>query len=172
MTGRLRAGFASVAQQCSLGLIGLPDALRNTAIASMDRRIGDPDFPISTLFFTTLSLLHVSSGSTWEEIHQQRQPIDAALSQTVFSSMPKKVPLARAETVQTLLFFGSNIDTPEVKSKMAALLPAHQLTREALLSSSSINAFAQPVTAGPRRIARELLRLNGWGRRFPQPIKR
>jgi hypothetical protein len=74
-----------------------------------------------------MSLLHVSSGSTAENIRQQLQSFDAVLWQTVFSSIPKKEPLARAETVQTLLGFGRNIDTPEVKSHMASLLSASLL---------------------------------------------
>jgi hypothetical protein len=124
MTGRLREGYAFIASECSMGLMGLPGGMRNVAIASMNHRIEEPDFPISPLFFRTMSLLHESSGSTAENVRQQLQSFDAVLWQTVFSSIPKKEPLARAETVQTLLGFGRNIDTPEVKSQMTSLLSA------------------------------------------------
>jgi len=124
MTGKLREGYAFIASECSMGLIGLPSAMGDVAIASMNHRIDEPDFPISPLFFSTMSLLHVSCGLTAESIRQQRQSFEAILWQTVFSSISKKEPLARAETVQTLLGFGRNINTPEVKSQMASLLSA------------------------------------------------
>jgi hypothetical protein len=124
MTSRLREGYAFIATECSMGLMGLPVAMRDVAIASMNHRIEEPDFPISPVFFRTMSLLHVSSGSTAESIRQQRQSFDAVLWQNVFSSIPRKEPLARAETVQTLLAFGRNFNTPEIESQMASLLSA------------------------------------------------
>jgi hypothetical protein len=124
MTGKLREGYAFIASECSLGLMGLPPAMRDVAIASMNRRIDEPDFPISPLFFRTMSLLHVSAGSNTESIRRQRESFDGILWQPVFSSIPKKEPLARAETVQTLLGFPGNVDTPEVKSQMTSLLSA------------------------------------------------
>jgi hypothetical protein len=124
MTDRLRKGFTTVATQSSMGLLGLPGSMTDVAIASMNHRIEEPDFPISPLFFTTMSLLHVTSGSTAESIREQRKTFDAVLWQTVFSSIARKEPLARAETVQTLLAFGRNINTPEIKSRMASLLSA------------------------------------------------
>jgi hypothetical protein len=124
MTGKLREGYAFIASECSLGLMGLPPTTRDVAIASMNRRIDEPDFPISPLFFRTMSLLHVSAGSNTESIRRQRESFDGILWQPVFSSIPKKEPLARAETVQTLLGFPGNVDTPKVKSQTASLLSA------------------------------------------------
>jgi len=124
MTDRLRKGYTFFATQSSMGLLGLPGSMRDVAIASMNHRIEEPDFPISPFFFTTMSLLHVTSGSTAESIRQQRQSFDAVLWQTVFSSIARKQPIARAETVQTLLAFGRNINPPELKSRMASLLSA------------------------------------------------
>jgi len=122
MTSRLRAGYAFPGSECSMGLIGLPDSMRNVAIASMNRRIDEPDFPISPLFFTTMSLLHVDPGSNAESIRQQRKRFDPILWRTVFSSIPKKEPVPRAETVQTLLGVGAELNTPELKTQMASLL--------------------------------------------------
>jgi len=124
MTGRLRHADTFIAQQCSLGLMALPGSMRDVAIASLNHRIHEPDFPISPLFFDTLSLLQVTPGSTAESIRQQRQSLDAALWRTVFSSIPNKEHSARAETVQTLLAFESNITTPEIKSQVASWLTA------------------------------------------------
>jgi hypothetical protein len=127
MTGELRKGFDYAAQECSMGLLGLPDSLREVAIASMNRRIDEPDFPISALFFSTMSFLHVTTGSTTESIRRQRQSFYPVLWQTVFSSIAKKTSIARAETVQTLLEYGRNSNTPELKSRMASLLSSSLL---------------------------------------------
>ena len=124
MTSRLREGYAFIATECSYGLLGVPDSMRDLAIASMNKRIEEPDFPISQLLFTTMSLLHVTSGSTAESINAQRQAFDPLLWQTVFSSVPRKKGTARAETLQTLLTFGRYIDTPSLKSQMTQLLSA------------------------------------------------
>jgi hypothetical protein len=124
MTGFLRKGDAYPAHECSMGLLGLPDSLREIAIASLNHRIGEPDFPISPLFFRTMAQLHVSPGSTAESIRQQRQAFEDILWPTVFSSIPKKEPSARAETEQTLVGFGRNISTLEIKSQIASLLSA------------------------------------------------
>jgi hypothetical protein len=77
LTNQLREGYAFPARECSMGLMGLPDSMRDVAIAAMDRRIDEPDFPISPLFFTTMEFLHVSSGSTAENIRQQRQSLES-----------------------------------------------------------------------------------------------
>lgn len=132
MTGELREGYAFIATECSIGLLGLPSSARDLAIASLNHRIDDPDFPISPLFFRTMSLLHVTSGATAESIRLQRQSFDVVLWRIVFSSISKKEPLARAETVQTLLGYGRNISTPEIKSEMASLLSASFLNLDDL----------------------------------------
>ncbi len=124
MTRRLRAGYAFTASECSMGIMGLPESMRNVAVASMNRRIDQPDFPISPLFFTTMSLLQVDPGSSAERIRQQRQMSDPMLWRTVFSSILKKEPVPRAETVQTLLRVGGELNTPELKTQMASLLSA------------------------------------------------
>jgi len=127
MTGELRERYTFIATECSMGLLGLPSSMRDLAIASLNRRLEEPDFPISPLFFRTVSLLHVSSGATAESVRQQRQAFDAVLWQILFSSISKKEPMARAETAQTLLGYGRNISTPEIKSEMASLLSASLL---------------------------------------------
>jgi hypothetical protein len=128
MTNRLRDGYAFPASECSMGLLGQSDSTRDVAIASMNRHIEEPDFPISPLFFTTMSFLHVISGSNAASIRQQRKSFDPVLWQTVFSSISKKEPVPRAKTVQTLLRFGSiNMNTPEIKAQMGSLLSASLL---------------------------------------------
>jgi hypothetical protein len=122
MTYRLRDEKYNFADQCSMGLMGLPPTMRETAIASMNNRIEEPDFPITQWFFSTLSFLHVTPGSDKESIRKQREAINPIIWSAIFSAVAKKEPVARAETVQTLLGYGRNISTPEVNRQMASLL--------------------------------------------------
>ncbi len=122
MTLRLRSEKYNFAYQCSIGLEGLPPAMRETAIAAMNKRVNEPNYPINQWFFSTLSFLHVTPGSDKESIRKQREAIDPIIWSAAFSAVSKKEPAARAETVQTLLAYGRNISTPEVKRRMASLL--------------------------------------------------
>ena len=96
--------------------------MRETAIASMNKRIEERDFPINQWFFSTLSFLHVTPGSDKESIRKQREPSIPLFWSAIFSVVPNKEPEARAQTVQTLLAYGRNISTPEVNQQMASLL--------------------------------------------------
>jgi hypothetical protein len=122
MTYRLRSEKYNYADQCSIGLMGLSPAMRETAIASMNKRIEEPDFPITQWFFSTLSFLHVTPGSEKESLRRQREDINPVIWSAIYSAVTKKEPAARAQTVQTLLGYGRNISTPEVKLQMASLL--------------------------------------------------
>ncbi len=122
MTLRLRSEKYNFADQCAIGLTGLPTTMRETAIASMNKRIEERDFPINQWFFSTLSFLHVTPGSEKESIRKQRETINPVIWSAIFSVVPNKEPEARAQTVQTLLAYGRNISTPEVNQKMASLL--------------------------------------------------
>jgi hypothetical protein len=122
MTSRLRSEKYNFAAQCSIGLMGLPPAMRQTAIASMNKRVEEPDFPITQWFFSTLSFLHVTPGSEKESIRKQRETINPVIWSEIFSAVTRKEPAARAQTVQTLLAYGRSISTPEVKKQMASLL--------------------------------------------------
>ena len=76
MTLRLRSEKYNFADHCSIGLMGLPPMMRETAIASMNKRIEEPDFPITLWFFSTFAFLHVTPGSDKESIRKQREAID------------------------------------------------------------------------------------------------
>lgn len=121
MTYRLRDERHNFADQCAMGLMGLPPTMRETAIASMNKRIEEPDFPINKWFFSTLSFLHVTSGSEKESIREQRAAANPVIWSAIFSAVMKKERTARAQTVQTLLAYGPSISTPEVKRQMASL---------------------------------------------------
>jgi hypothetical protein len=122
MTYRLRDEKYGFAYECSMGLMSLPPTMRETAIASMNKRIEEPDYPITRWFFSTLSFLHVTPGSEKESIRKQREAANPIIWSAIFSAVSKKEPVARAPTVQTLLVYERNISTPEVKQEMASLL--------------------------------------------------
>lgn len=125
MTAELSEGYAFPGKQCSLGLIGLPDSMHDLAIASMDKRIDEPGYPITPLFVSTMAWLHVRPGSsTFKSIDGQRYRFESGFWQTVFSSVAKKKGTARTRTLQTLLGFGQGPKPPDVESQMRALLAA------------------------------------------------
>jgi hypothetical protein len=109
--------------QCApcMGIMGLPGAMRDIAVESMNRRIEEPDFPISPVFLRTMFFLHVPPGSNIRMFLRPIEHYDTVLWLKVFSVLPKKEPAARAQTVQTLLEAGQYIDTPEVKRRMKSL---------------------------------------------------
>lgn len=107
-----------------IALDGLSDTMRPVAIQSMEKRIAEPDFPVSPQFFTTFSFLQVKPGSDTDSLEAQMTASKAALWNKVFASVPAKDPHARAQTVQTLLFFGRNIKAPEMQAQVSALLSA------------------------------------------------
>ena len=120
MTASLRVdNYAS--RELRLGLFGLPESLRQVAIASMAKRIEEPNFPVSPRFFSTMSFLHVAPGSDKDSIQQQRAEYDPALWMTILSSLPGKEPETRTQTVQTLRRVGNNLHDSEIVEKMKAL---------------------------------------------------
>jgi hypothetical protein len=109
--------------QAELGLIALPVSLRDDAIASMNGRIKQPDFPISYYFMTTMEYLHVSPDLDGKTAREKIRPYAPTLWNAVYAAFPLKEPQARAATVQTLLQFGNNIQDPDVNAKIPALVP-------------------------------------------------
>jgi hypothetical protein len=124
MTARLPHSTKPGCYECQMGLIGLPDSLHETAIAAMNRRMDEPNFGISVQFFETMSFLHIDSGANEESIRRQRYAFDADFWQTVFAGVARKQPEARAMTLQTLLRYGRQADSPAVKAQMASLVRA------------------------------------------------
>lgn len=113
-----------VESDASIALDGLSDAMRPVAIQSMEKRIAEADFPVSLRFFATYSFLQVKPGSNTDSLEAQMIANKAVLWSKVFASVPAKDPHARAQTVQTLFFFGRDIKAPEILAQMSSLLSA------------------------------------------------
>lgn len=124
MTSSFRGTCCGLATQYTLGLIGLPPALHELAVASMEKRITEADFPITADFICALSFLHVKDGSDAASIREQIQQSNVTLWRTIFSALPGKDAAARAVTIQTLLTHGHDVNTPDIQSQMASLLDA------------------------------------------------
>ena len=128
MTRRMRQGDAyTITSECSMGLAGLPVSMRDFAIASMEKRINERNYPISSTFVRTMALLHVSPGSNADSVREQRRAFDATLRQMIFSAVAKKEGVARAQTVQTLLNYWRNTNTDNMNAQIAPSLSASLL---------------------------------------------
>jgi hypothetical protein len=124
LTEQLSNRYGNNDRQAELGLVALPVSLRDQAIASMTRRINQPDFPISYDLITAMEYLHVSPALDGKTAREKIRSYDPTLWSMVYAGVPHKNEQARAATVQTLLFFGTNIQDPDVARKMSVLLPA------------------------------------------------
>ncbi len=124
LTEQLSNQYGNNDRQAELGLVALPVSLRDQAIASVNRRIDQPDFPISYNLITAMEYLHVSPALDGKTAREKIRSYDPTLWSMVYAAVPHKNDQARAATVQTLLFFGTNIQDPDVGRKMSALLPA------------------------------------------------
>jgi hypothetical protein len=103
-----------------MGIIALPDAMREIAVTSMNRLIEAPDFPISPVFFNTMIFLRGGSACHKGEL-RLACPYDAVLWLMIDSALPKKKAEARAETIKTLDQVGSYVSDKRVKERMRLL---------------------------------------------------
>jgi hypothetical protein len=123
MVSRLREehGPSSTIYDCveCMGIIGLPEPMRKIAIASMDHRIEEPDFPVSPVFIDTMTFLR--GGETCRGELRLECPYDAVLWLKVDAALPKKRDEARKETLRTLNQAGSYLEDSRVKTRMRSL---------------------------------------------------
>ena len=117
--------------QCRVGLLGLPESMHDLAVASMKKRLDEPDYPITAMFFDTMVVLglntvsdlegflkqelQTSPGPEVERFRNQERTVRANLLQAVLDAARNKEPAARAETVQMLLLTQQNVEAPAAK---------------------------------------------------------
>ena len=135
-------------QHWAMGLEGLPESLHGLAIDSMERRIQEPDFPISPQFFSAMTFLHATPDSDTESIHQLTSGWAAPLWMEILGAVPQKtgsvltlganqsrltLPArflpnanhqadARAQTIQTLVTLDYIFPSLQVKAQLGTLL--------------------------------------------------
>jgi hypothetical protein len=101
MAQHLREDEPALMYECALGLDGMRDKLHPAAIAAMNRLIDDPDFPVSSWFLNTMSVLQIDESDPAAQREERVSFTDADWAVTL-QSLPAKEGRARAITVQTL----------------------------------------------------------------------
>jgi hypothetical protein len=121
MAQHLREDEPTMMYQCAFGLIGLPKTVRPKAIAAMDKLTLDPDFPVSSWFLITLTVLQIVAQEP-EKQQTERVQLSEATWESVLEALPAKRGSARAATVQTLL--GSQLKemTQQMKLELGGIL--------------------------------------------------
>ena len=119
MTAQLRE--VSHGNASRMGLSGLPDSMRGLAVASMKRRLDEPDYPINAFFVDTMVVLGLSPTSDMDNLRKQERTLRANVLQMILDVAPNKELAARASTVQ-MLMQTQNVEAFGAKSQMAALL--------------------------------------------------
>lgn len=121
MAQYLRDDEPAMMYQCTFGLIGLPETVRPKAVAAMDKLILDPDFPVSSWFITTLSVLQIVAQEP-ERQQTERVQLSDETWESVLEALPAKRGSARAATVQTLLESHPKEMTEQKKLELGGIL--------------------------------------------------
>lgn len=103
MVQHLREDEPTLMYECALGLDGLREKLHPIAVAAMNRLIDDPDFPISSWFLTTMSVLQLNEADDPAVQRGDRGRYTDADWALALEALPAKEGKARAVTAQTLL---------------------------------------------------------------------
>jgi hypothetical protein len=123
MAQHLREDEPFLMYECALGLDGLPERLHPIALAAMDRLIDDPDFPVSSWFINTMSVLQLSDGDPAVQREERARFTDADWA-VALQALPAKEGKARAVTVQTLSSSQPKQITPQQKTELGGVLAA------------------------------------------------
>ena len=105
----------------ALGLSGVPDSLRDTALHAMSRQLDDPSFPVSNFFLEIMAKLQgPEEDSSAPFKFQVYPPGYKAVWEQALSGLPRKQGSALAATANTLLTSAPDGEIPELKSRIAA----------------------------------------------------
>ena len=109
--------------ECALGLAGLRETVRPAALAEMHRLLDDPDFPVSSWFLNTMSVLAVSSADPVTQLGERSKLFDADWALAV-QALPAKTGKARAATAQALSSEQPAQTTAQQKAELGEILGA------------------------------------------------
>ena len=123
MTQHLREDEPVLMYECALGLDGLREKLHPIALAAMDRLIDDPDFPVSSWFLNTMSVLQLSDADPAVQREERARFTDADWA-VALQALPTKEGKARAVTAQTLSSSQPKQITPQQKTELGEVLAA------------------------------------------------
>jgi len=119
MAQHLREDEPVLMYECALGLDGLREGLHLIALAAMNRLIDDPNFPVSSWFLNTMSVLQLSDADPAVQREERARLTDADWA-VALQALPAKEGKARAVTVQTLSSSQPRQISPEQKAEQEA----------------------------------------------------
>jgi hypothetical protein len=105
------AGF-----ECMFGLIGSPQ--RTTGLEEMNRLFERPDFPITQLFLTTMSILPLNPADAPETLRSEMEANRGILNQRLISVLPLKRGKASAISLDTALNDLNNKTAAETRQEL------------------------------------------------------
>lgn len=98
---RLRGEDNNADFECMFGLIGSPQ--HAAGLEEMNRLFENPDFPVTQLFLTTMSILPLNPADAPEALRSEVEANRAALSQRLVNVLPLKRGKASALSLDTAL---------------------------------------------------------------------
>lgn len=117
---RLRGENNNTDFQCMFGLIGSPN--RQIGFTEMDRLFDDPEFPISGLFLTTMSILPLDPSESSKSLNDEREANMSVLRQRLATSVADKQGKALAVSLDTLLGDSGSRLSAENRSRLVPQL--------------------------------------------------
>jgi hypothetical protein len=120
MTENLRDGRQDMTT-CIFGLDGLPDAMRSVVEEAMNRRLDDPDFPVSSWFVYAMIALERTPTKIGSEEMEENKRLSAQAWQEVLQALPRKNDKARVATAQAAIGSYSEL-TQQQQAQLSSVL--------------------------------------------------
>jgi hypothetical protein len=127
--------------QCEMGLRGLPARLRASAVASLKKRIAEPEFPVFSNLLSTMAILQSKAGDPGSGAErddgesillgspEERKAEEEAWN-LAYQSLDRKEGEARAATLKMLFDWHPEHTPPQVVEDLNRKMPASLLTLE------------------------------------------
>lgn len=104
--------------ECMFGLIGSPH--RDAGLEEMNRLFESPDFPITQMFITTMSILPLNPAEAPQSLRTEMEKNRKELNERLINVLPHKQGKALAVTLDTVL---SSLDTKTSAEIRKQLIP-------------------------------------------------
>ena len=113
-------GHQNLKWAASLGLSGVPDSMRETALRAISHQLADPEFPVSGWFLYIMAGLEAAPQDGAAELQASRDARSETVWQLALSSLPRKQGLALSSTAETLLSEAPAGETAAFREQVAA----------------------------------------------------
>ncbi len=117
---RLRGEDSQDDWQCAFGLIGSPH--RGAGLEEMDKLLDDPDFPVSTLFMSTMAILPLDPEQPPEFLRKQREENLHSLTGRLAEALQRKRGKALAISLDALLDGLGQNASPDIRKELTPRL--------------------------------------------------